>query len=173
MLNNKARPAAKRRRKLAEKPPMPAVLEPIAEKAMARHRKRHVSPGVAVEVDTVAPGSYVVSSPHSDVDAWQAMICDALGTRSASTAQTFLYELTELCQQDWHPNKNGGGEWSPNERQLNFVLNIVAGIKPRNEFEAALAAQMVAIHMLQMKVSARALRSGAVTPFPSQLMAVA
>jgi hypothetical protein len=31
-------------------------------------------------------------------------------------------------------------------------------VKPRNEMEAALAAQMVAVHMMQMKLSARAIQ---------------
>jgi hypothetical protein len=41
-----------------------------------------------------------------------------------------------------------------------MILNVVAGIKPKNEMEAALAAQMVAVHLMQMRLSARALSSG-------------
>ncbi len=128
---------------------MPVNLEPLAEKARERHRKRHANPGVAVEVEKVTPAAYRLASPHSDTEAWQAMVCDALGTRSEATALTFLYQLTELCDRDWHPDDEaGGGEWVPDECELNMILNMVASIKPRNEMEAALAAQMVAVHLM-------------------------
>ena len=40
-----------------------------------------------------------------------------------------------------------------------MILNMVAGIKPKNEMQAALAAQMVAVHMMMMSVSERCLRT--------------
>ncbi len=160
LLNNKSRPAVRRRRKTAEKPPMPPSLKAEAEKTIKRHARRHRSPGVAVEVEKVSETGYVVGSPHSDPDAWEAMVCDALGTRSVSTAQTFLYQLTELCTQQWHQSEDGqSGEWYPDERELNMILNVVAGIKPKNEMQAALAAQMVAVHLMMMKVAERCLRT--------------
>ncbi len=94
----------RRMRKAAQKPPLPAHLEPLAEKARERHRNRHANPGVAIEVEKVTENGYRLASPHSDTEAWQAMVCDALGTRSEATALTFLYQLTQLCQQDWHPD---------------------------------------------------------------------
>ncbi|MEO5775040.1 MAG: hypothetical protein ABIQ32_13120 [Sphingomicrobium sp.] len=115
---------------------------------------------MAIEVEKITEHSYKLASPHSDTEAWQAMVCDALGTRSEATALTFLNHLTPLCQKDWHPDdENGGGEWVPNECELNMILNMVAGIKPKNEMQAALAAQMVAVHLLMMKVSERCLRT--------------
>jgi hypothetical protein len=140
---------------------MPAHLEPQAEQARKRHRKRHANPGVAIEVvvEKVTECGYRLASPHSDTEAWQAMVCDAFGTRSEANALTFLHQLAALCQRNWHTDEAGGGEWCPDECQLNMILNMVAGIQPRNEMEAALAAQMVAVHMLMMGVSERALRT--------------
>ena len=40
-----------------------------------------------------------------------------------------------------------------------MILNMIASIRPRNELEAALAAQMIAVHMMMMKTSAAALRT--------------
>jgi len=153
------RPVPLRRlRKADQKPPMPAILEPLAKSARKRHAKRHAHPGVAIEIEKVTEHGYRLASPHSDTEAWQAMVCDALGTRSEATALTFLYGLTKLCEQNWHPDdKNGGGEWVPDECELNMILNMVSGIKPKNEMQAALAAQMVAVHMMAMKVSAKCL----------------
>ena len=115
---------------------MPSNLEPLAEEARERHKKRHANPGIAIEVEKVTEYAYRLASPHSDTEAWQAMVCDALGTRSEATALTFLYQLTNLCQQDWHPDgEEGGGEWVPDECELNMILNMVSGIRPKNEMQ--------------------------------------
>lgn len=156
-MKGKAVPAVKRRRKGADKPAMPAALEPIAAKAKARHRKRHANPGVVIEVEKLSTDAYVIASPHRDHDSWLAMLCEALGTRSEATAKVFAHQLTKLCSQNWHPEPDGGGEWCPDETELNMILNFVAGVKPRNEMQAALAAQMCAIHMLTMKAAGVAL----------------
>jgi hypothetical protein len=149
----------RRLRKAAQKPPMPDNLQPIAEKARERHRKRHANPGVAIEVEKITEHGYKLASPHSDTEAWQAMVCDAFGTRSEATALTFLCQLTKLCDQNWHPDdEKGGGEWVPDECELNMILNMVSGIKPKNEMQAALAAQMVAVHLMMMSVTERCLR---------------
>ncbi len=111
-------------------------------------------------MEKISALGFKLASPHSDTDAWQAMVCDALGTRSEATALTFLHHLVRLCDQHWHPDDEaGGGEWVPDECQLNMILNMVAGIKPKNEMQAALAAQMVAVHMMTMAVSERCLRT--------------
>lgn len=164
-MTRRARPAVKRPRKAADKPPMPEFMEGSVAQAIKRHKQRQLSPGVAVEV-LKAGERYMVASPHSDSAAWEAMVCDALGTRSVSTAKTFLYQLTELCSQNWHAAEVGGeyGQWCPDERELNMVLNMVTSIKPRNELEAAQAAQMVAVHLMTMRLSARALSGAVVAP---------
>jgi hypothetical protein len=139
---------------------MPENLIAHAAKARARHAKRHANPGVVVELQDINDSGHRFGSPHSDVDAWQAMVCDALGTRSDSTALAFLSHLTQLCERTWHADaEQGGGVWAPDEGQLNMVLNMVAGIKPKNEMQAALAAQMVAVHLMSMKVAERCLKT--------------
>jgi hypothetical protein len=161
--DDRARPVVRRPRK-GDKPPIPANLKVEAEKAKERHRKRHLSPGIAVEVEKVSRDGYRLASPHADQGAWIAMLCDALGTRSESTARVFAYQLTKLCSQRWHPSddEEQGGEWCPDQDELNLILNFVAGTKPRNEMEAALAAQMCAIHMLSMKTAAAAMEGWSV-----------
>jgi hypothetical protein len=108
---------------------MPEVLKPLAEKAKARHRKRHANSGVVVEVEKSSRDSYVLASPHDDHGAWVAMLCDALGTRSEATAKVFAHQLTKLCSQNWHPadGEEQGGEWCPDETELNLILNFIAG----------------------------------------------
>ena len=48
-----------------------------------------------------------------------------------------------------------GRWWSVDEDEFSAALAVMNSVKPRNEMEAMLAAQMAAIHMLTMKVAAR------------------
>jgi hypothetical protein len=102
------------------------------------------------------PDGYRLESPHRDLDAWEVQICDAFGTRSYSTLSIFLDQLLELCPSF----RDASGDLVPSELHLNAALNIVSGVRPRNEMEAALAAQMVAVHFMTMKVASEALRNG-------------
>jgi hypothetical protein len=101
------------------------------------------------------------------------MVCDALGTRSVSTAKTFVHSLAQLCSQNFHPSGVEGeyGEWAPNELELNMVLNICTSIKPRNEMEAALAAQMTAVHLATMTMAARAMAANGADDRAAALLA--
>lgn len=157
----RSRPVVRRRRKAADKPPMPPNLEPEAEKARDRNRRRYAQPGVDVVIEKVGLHGYRIASPHRDLEAWEAMVFDALGTRSHSAAMCFLDQLSALCTQHCLPTEGEDGEqdweWVPDETQLNMILGMVGSIRPRNEMEAALGAQMVAVHLLTVKAAARAL----------------
>jgi len=133
------------------KPPVPDLLRPFIEASRKRIEQRPASPGV--DLERGADG-YRWNSPHRDLDAWYVQICDAFGTRSHSTVAVFLDQLADLCP----AVRDENGDRMPNEVYLNAALNIVNGVRPRNEIEAALAAQMVAVHFMQMKASADALR---------------
>jgi hypothetical protein len=76
-------------------------------------------------------------------------------TRSYSTFSVFLEQLTQLCP----TVRDKNGDSIPSELELNAALNIVNGMRPRNEMEAALAAQMVAVHFMTMRVAAQALQT--------------
>jgi hypothetical protein len=137
-----------------EKPPMDENLRPFIDRARQRHLRRTPNPGVLLEQ---AEGQNWKYGPHHrDMEAWQVQIFDAFGTRSASACRVFLDQLAELCMGDPDYGPNG---WCPNEIQLNAALNIVSGVRPRNEVEAALAAQMVAVHFMTMTLSARVMRN--------------
>jgi hypothetical protein len=70
-----------------------------------------------------------------------------------------MRQLRDLCGQGWDDQAQS---WRPNETQLNAALAFVSGIRPRNEVEAALAAQMLAIHFMTMRVATEALKYGLV-----------
>jgi hypothetical protein len=139
------------------KEPFPEMLRAFIDEARQRHRQRPASPGVNVE--PVADG-YRLESPHRDLEAWAVQICDSFGTRSYSTFSIFLDQLAQLCTLVRDKN----GELVPSELELNAALNIVSGVRPRNEMEAALAAQMVAVHFMTMRVASQALHTNWTDP---------
>lgn len=137
------------------KPRMPQVLRELGDEAIQRHQKRTASPALKI---TVADGHWWFDSPFAeqDQDHWVALMFEAFGTRSQATFRTFMTQLTELCTTDWN---DAGEAWHPSEEELVAAVQIVRAAKPRNEAEACLAAQMVAVHVMQMKMSAQALRN--------------
>lgn len=146
-------PTSPRRRRNRAKSEPSAALQ--ADKVGARQRalKRPLSPGVMFE--PIGQQGYVLTSPHSDLGLWELQLADAFGTRSSSVMKTFLGQLQRLVPEVWDES---AGRYKPHETELNAALAMVADVQPRNVTEAALAAQMVAIHLLSMKVTARAIR---------------
>lgn len=148
----------RRRRRPRVQPEPTAALKAEGVKAKARMSKRPSSPGVMWEYQgEEGKGQYLITAPHADLDLWELQIADAFGTRSWSIVRTFTQDLKRLCSQSWdEPN----GAWKPNEREMNAALAMVADMKPDNVAQAALAAQMVAVHLMTMRVSKQALNHG-------------
>ena len=77
---------------------------------------------------------------HPDLLVGQLALMDALGT-------TDLDFFNGLLSQLKHASLEGG---KLSERELNFMLSVIKGIKPRDQVEAMLAAQMAAVHSAVM-----------------------
>lgn len=150
-LNVAERKRRRRRRAIAAPSAQLAAAKP---RALKRALARPLSPGVMFEPKGQ---SYAITSPHSDLELWELQICDAFGTRSMSVMRTFMGQLKALVPDAWDESN---GLWKPNETELNAALAMVADVQPRNVREAALAAQMVAVHWMQMRLSASALNRG-------------
>lgn len=96
------------------------------------------------------------TAPHDDAGLWMLQLADAFGTRSSAVINTFLGQLEALCGNSHYDDE--ARQWRLDENQFSAALALVNSVKPRNEMEAALAAQMVAVHLLTMKVAARAIQ---------------
>jgi hypothetical protein len=146
------RPKRKRRnRKLPDPPPELRAWEKAAEK---RLYARPIPPNIILEPAGFDEERW--TAPHSDRDLWTLQLADAFGTRSRAVISTFMRQLEALCRPNhWDDDAK---QWRLDEHEYSAVLGIVASAKPRNELEAAQVAQMVAIHLLTMKVAARAIR---------------
>jgi hypothetical protein len=128
--------------------PMKPMLQELGEAAIARMWTRPATPDIGVaECD----GGWTFHSPYQPEHAeqWEALLLDAFATRSAATFEMFTSQLSRLCSQSWDDK---AGVWLPNERELVAAIQIVRSMAPRNEAEAALAAQAVAVHFATMKL---------------------
>jgi hypothetical protein len=76
---------------------------------------------------------------HPDEEVGISLLMEAIGTTDPDFALGFLGQLADL------------GDDKNQECRLNFMLSVVKGIKPRDQIEAMMAAQMAATHAAAMK----------------------
>jgi len=129
-------------------------LKQWADGAEKRVRARSIPPGIMLEPAGFDKEHW--TAPHSDDDLWSLQLAEAFGTRSQAVMSMFLHQLEALCRPShWDDDAR---QWRLDEHEYSAMIALVDTVKPRNEIEAALAAQMVAVHLMTMKVAARALR---------------
>lgn len=89
-----------------------------------------------------------VDSPYEDADGWVTLLADAFGTNSRDTVETFIRQLTELTDSHYDEDKK---RYEPDHAALSAMISIVQALKPENAAEAAMAAQMCAVHLATMQ----------------------
>lgn len=147
-----AKPRRKRRKR--NRPEPSAELREWEKAAERRAYARPHPPGIMLEPTGLGDEHW--TSPHNDAELWTLQLADAFGTRSRAVVATFMGQLEALCGNDhWDETAK---QWRLDENQFSAALAVVSSVKPRNEMEASLAAQMVAIHLLTMKLTARAIK---------------
>tara|TARA_B100000378_G_scaffold272911_1_gene265064 strand:- start:4661 stop:5467 length:807 start_codon:yes stop_codon:yes gene_type:complete len=133
---------------------IPAVLEPSVAKAKARTQARRHGPPVQLHRND--DGSTEWRWPFGETEGeqadWRWLVLDAFGTRNDAVAATFLRSLLDLCSAEWD---EASEEWVPDEGELTTILHIVSAHKPKDEAQAALAAQIAATHLITMKIAKR------------------
>jgi hypothetical protein len=68
---------------------------------------------------------------------------EAVGTTDRDFIDELLYQVANASARDNEPN----------ESAANFMLSVIKAIKPKDQLEAMLAAQMAAVHMAMMRSS--------------------
>jgi hypothetical protein len=86
-----------------------------------------------------------VGTDHPDNTIGHVLLMEALGTTDRNFLNGFLEQLLNTSSQ--------GGEAS--EEKVNFMLSVIKGVKPRDQIEAMLAAQMAAVHVSTMTFARR------------------
>lgn len=145
-------PKRRRKRITRKQEPMPDAAKPWVKEAYRRKANRPVYPGVMLEPTTDGGRPlFGIVSPIDDEEAWINAIADAFGTRSRAVIGMFFEHLSDLCRDSYdHSNEM----WKPNERHLNAAIAVIHASRPKDELDAMLCAQAVAIHWMQMRVSA-------------------
>lgn len=141
-------PPRARKRKAPARKVLPKVFRDLGDEAIARHMQRPATPKIEVDADRFG---WAFSSPYrkEHEDRWVALLFDAFATRSQAVFQTFTAQLAHLCSDDYDHDSQA---WKPDEAELIACIQIVKSLAPRNEAEAAYAAQSCALHFAAMKL---------------------
>lgn len=116
-------------------PPKPPYQPTAREQAALAEYKARKEAGRELPPISLAreENTLTVKIEHSDKEVAEALVANAMGTTNAEFYQGLLKQI----------GTTGGVESS-------FILSCVVGIRPRDEVEAMLAAQMGAIHQATM-----------------------
>lgn len=138
-----------------ERPPMPDALRSMAEAAIVRHTRRRAPPETVTKPEQRYYENLTCPYREDDEELWMALLLECFGTRVHAVAQHFFRQLEALVPLVFYEGEDRDRR---DEEALRTALAIVYSLKPRNEAEAALAAQYVALHFAAMKSAAYALR---------------
>jgi hypothetical protein len=86
-----------------------------------------------------------VGPDHPDNAIGRVLLMEALGTTDQEFTSGLLKQLVDASYE--------GGR--PDEDKVNFMLSVIKGIKPRDQTEAMIAAQMAAVHVSAMALARR------------------
>ena len=105
----------------------------------AKHseRSKELSPGLKLDKD----GKYEVD--HKDRSVGVALLMESCGTADANFLNPLLTQLANATGKEMQ------------EANLNFALSFIADIKPKDQLEAMLAAQMACVHIASMTFARR------------------
>ena len=109
------------------------------------HAQKAAAPAAPRMKVTNGKKAATIAPDHPDVPLAYALLKEALGTVSDDFINGLLGQLANA----------GSHRGQIDEGALNFMLSVVTGIKPKDQLEAMLAAQMAAIHTATMTFARR------------------
>jgi hypothetical protein len=109
---------------------------------IARLNAAPTAPRIKVTKDASATK---IGPDHPNELVGRGLLMEALGTADYSFGNGLIMQLANASMHDREVD----------EADVNFMLAVVKGIKPRDHLEAMLAAQMAAIHMATMTFTRR------------------
>jgi hypothetical protein len=112
--------------------------------ALDRYRAQKATAPAAPRMKVI-DGKKKVTPDHPDRPIADALLKEALGTVSDDFLSGLISQLVNA----------GSHGRQIDEDALNFMLSVVKGIKPKDQLEAMLAAQIAAIHMATMTFARR------------------
>ena len=115
----------------------------LMESYFARQAQTPAAPKLKVSDDR--SGATEVSPDHPDPRMGLSLLAEALATTDVSFVVGLISQLADA----------GTRGRKVAERELNFMLAVVTGAKPKDQMEAMLAAQMAAVHMATVAFARR------------------
>jgi hypothetical protein len=156
--------------KKPKSPPTPVRGPDEAEKcaiAAAKQALADMPPrfDVGTKIETKNGVTQILQGPkHSDLDGWRAQFMAALGTSSTTVVGVELERIARALRQ-----RDG----TINPAELDTVIAIVSGQRPKNELEAMVVCQIAVTHALTMRSFGNLNRSDSIQQQDSNALAVA
>jgi hypothetical protein len=125
-------------------PYAPTPKEDRAVQALS-HRRAAKHPVPRIKVTHAKSGPAEIRSDHPDPMTGIQVRMTALGTTSYDFSCALLDQLAHASSKGAKVDEDG----------INFMLAVIAGVEPRDEIEAMLAAQMAAVHTATMTFARR------------------
>ena len=137
----------------AAKPYEPSPHEVAAiRRFVAEHGEAPLAPRMKVWKED---GLTKIGFSHPDPDIANVVLMKALGTKDLDFLTGILHQLENATS----------GDNTVNGQELNWALAVIEGIKPRDQVEAMLAAQMAVVHIATMAFGGRLARSESIMEF--------
>ena len=136
------------RRKKREPQAQKSEYEPTARErtAIAKYLARRAAEIPAPRMKMVkGEQAQKISPDHPDAAVGYALLMEALGTADHDFGWGLLQQLANAGSQGKQIDEGG----------INFMLSVVKGVKPNDQLEAMLAAQMAAIHVATLTFARR------------------
>jgi hypothetical protein len=108
-------------------------------------RKKATPPAPRIQNVAEKDGVHRITLDHPEPKIGHVVLMEAVGTADPDFLEGLFGQLGDLVRQ----GRTVDG------RALNFVLSLVKGVKPKDEVEAMLAAQMAAVHLATMAFARR------------------
>jgi hypothetical protein len=120
---------------------------------------------VGTQIKTENGATQIIQLPrHSDIDGWHAQLMAAFGTTNTTVVHAEMERIARaLSQRD--------GKIDPAE--LDTVIAILSGQRPKNELEAMVICQMAVTHALTMRSLGNLNRSNGIQQQDSNALTVA
>lgn len=147
---------------MPEKDDPPEALSASVDAARSRTLQRRHGPPIGFKRDESGSlirdgeGAPIWDWPYADgeygSEPWFWLVLDAFGTRNPTVAAVFINYLLKLVETTWDAEQE---QWVPDDGQLQAILHVVSAHKPKNEMQAAMAAERAATTLLTMKLADR------------------
>ena len=139
----KASPPADQQKAVTTYQPTPQEVKTI-ESFREIRKKRPPAPRMK-KIGFEEPGNCNIDIDHASSTVGYELLYNSLATTSREFANGILSQLGNICPEGDGMSLDG----------LNFALAVIDGVKPQDQLETLLAAQMAAVHCATMKMARR------------------